>query len=262
VSAIQCIVFSRDRAMQLDAFLESVSRWSPDLFSSVTVLYRATTDSFDHAYETLAADRAAIRWTREWSFRDDLIELVGDDPLTVFHTDDDAYFRTPEPFELRTDEVCFSLRLGLNTTYSYSLGVEQRLIGAAEKSTRLSWDWRSQCPGELGYPLAVNGHVFRTSEVVGWLRAEQYANPNELESRLQYRNPYVRPRMASLRHSCVVSIPANLVNETNVNRHGNLATPEELNERFLRGERIDVVAMDFSVVRSAHQEIAFAFRDA
>lgn len=248
--------------MQLDAFLASVSLHARELFSSLTVLYGPTSDSFEEAYTTLESDYPDVRWVREASFRNDLLGLIGDADLTVFHTDDDLYFRNCAPFDVRDDEVCFSLRLGLNTSYSYTLDVEQRLLGATAVGDRVAWDWRSQGPGELSYPLAVNGHVFRTPEVREWLGLTQFTNPNLLESALQNRNPDIRPRMASFRHSVVVSIPANLVNETNVNRHGNFASVEELNNRFLSGEKIDFRAMDFSTVRACHQEIPFVFREA
>lgn len=255
---MNCIVFSRDRALQLEAFLCSVALHAPEL--SLTVLYRSTTARFEEAYSELKRLHSDVTWVHETTFRRSLLELIGDAAFTVFHTDDDVYFRTPSPFELRSDEVCFSLRLGLNTVYSYSLDVEQRLLGARVVGERVSWNWRSQGPGELGYPLALNGHVFRTAEVHRWLEEAQFTNPNSLEAALQYANPDLPPLIASFRHSVVVSIPANIVNETHANRHGAYADPGELNERFLAGERIDVTAMDFSTVRACHQEIPFAWR--
>jgi hypothetical protein len=260
-SRLHCIVFSRDRALQLDAFLASVSVHAPQLFTDVTILFRPSSDRHAEAYALLESEHTHVRWVRESQFRDDLLGVVGDSGMTVFHTDDDVYFRTPGPFEVRDDEVCFSLRLGLNTTYSYSLDVDQRLVGASVVGGRLAWDWRSQGAGELSYPLAVNGHVFRGEEVCKWVGSAQFTNPNTLESALQFFNSDVRPRMACFRHSVVVSVPANLVNETNVNRHGELGSADELNERFLAGERIDIGAMDFSDVRAAHQEIPFVFRE-
>jgi hypothetical protein len=65
--------------------------------------------------------------------------------------------------------------------------------------------------------------------------------------------------MASFAHSAVVSIPANLVNETHPNRHGALHGVRELNERFLAGERIDVAGMNFSGVDACHAEIPYLF---
>jgi hypothetical protein len=257
---MNCVVFSRDRAMQLDAFLESVDLYVAGLFETVSVLYKPTSESFEKAYSRLAAERPGVHWVRETSFRENLQALVGKADNTVFHTDDDVYFGTPDRFDLRDDEVCFTLRLGLNTTYSYTLDLEERLIGADVVGNRVVWDWRSQGAGSYSYPLAVNGHVFRTEDVVDWLARASFSNPNDLEAALQLFNTELRPKMASFQHSTVVSIPANIVNETYANRHGDLFTPEALNDRFLLGERIDLDSMDFSSIAACHQEIPFAFR--
>lgn len=248
--------------MQLDAFLASVDLSARELFSKIVVVHTATSARFELGYQKLEPRDGLVRWVREKNFRDDVLRSIGDEELTVFHTDDDVYFRAPKPFDLHVDEVCFALRLGLNTTYCYPLDMEERLSGATVEGERVSWNWRTQEPGAYGYPLALNGHVFRTEAVRGWLTRASYANPNELEAALQAFLDEIEPRMASFTQSVVVSIPANRVNETFPNRHGNLAGVDELNERFLAGERIDVTEMDFSAVRSCHQEIPFAWRRA
>lgn len=245
--------------MQLDAFLESVRLCAHGLFSTVTVLYKPTSERFEEAYAKLESERPDARWVRETNFRDNLRGSIAEADRTVFHTDDDVYFRTPGPLELREDEVCFTLRLGLNTTYSYPLDREERLLGASIVGNRVVWEWRTQGAGSYSYPLAVNGHVFRTEDVVGWLARASFSNPNELEGALQIFNSELRPRMASFRHNVVVSIPANMVNETHTNRHANLFTVEMLNDRFLEGDRIDIGAMDFSAIGACHQEISYVF---
>src|SRR5207253_1959732 len=116
--------------------------------------------------------------------------------------------------------------------------------------------------GSFSYPLAVNGHVFRTSDVAIWLDALDYRNPNELEAALQWFNSKLPARMAAGRHSSVVSIPANVVNETFENRSGSDYAVQDLNDRFLAGERIDLQQMDFASVNSAHVEISFVFTSA
>jgi len=223
------------------------------------VIFRATSPRFATAYEMLRDDRPNVTWVEECAFRDDLLASLGPEPLVVFHTDDDVFFDGVEPFELRDDEVCFTLRLGLNTTYCYPLDVDERLEAPTIERERVSWSWRDQAPGAYSYPLALNGHVFRSAEARDWLDRAAYANPNELEAALQQFNDEARPRMASFTHSRVLSIPANIVNETFNNRHGGLHEPGELNDRFLAGDRVDVGAMDFSAVTACHQEIALAF---
>lgn len=248
--------------MQLAAFLGSVERHVPALFDELVVLYRATDEHYGAAYAQLIDVKPNVTWVAESSFRDDLLALRGVEQRLVFHTDDDVFFAAVQPFEPRDDEVCFSLRLGLNTTYCYPLDLTERLVGPEVGKERVSWEWGSQRPGAYSYPLALNGHIFRAAEAHRWLASVHYSTPNELESALQNLNDHVRPRMASFPHSVVVSIPANIVNETFSNRHAVGNDVGELNSRFLEGVRIDLGAMDFENVTACHQEIPFDFRAA
>ena len=257
--SIRCVVFSRDRALQLDAFLESLERFAPLAYETIAVLYRATGPLFAQAYDELRRERPLVAWLEESSFRDDLLGALGTEPYLVFHTDDDVFFDAVPAFELREDEVCFTLRLGLNTTYCYPLDVEERLQDAEAETERVSWSWRDQAPGAYSYPLALNGHVFRANDARDWLQRIGYTNPNELESSLQALGDDVPARMASFPRSRVVSIPTNIVNETFPNRHAGGRDVGGLNDRFLRGERIDTEAMDFANVTACHQEIELKF---
>jgi hypothetical protein len=244
--------------MQLDAFLTSVQTHA-SAYSFVSVLYTTTSDRHREAYARIAETYGDVEWVEESSFRDDLIRVVGQEPqepFTVFHTDDDVFFRPfPRP-ELRDDEVCFSLRLGLNTVYCYPLDVAEQAAGASLDSGRLRWVWREQGPGSFAYPLSLNGHIFRTPDIQRWLDEVVFANPNELEAALQGVKDGLRPMMAAYEHSVVASLPLNVVNDVYLNRADWTYGVEELNERFLLGQRIDLEQMDFSHVSSAHAQIA------
>jgi glycosyltransferase involved in cell wall biosynthesis len=257
--SIDCIVFSRDRAMQLHAFLRSLRQYVGPLYGRVSVLYRASSPAFAEGYAELVPSQRDVLWREESLFAEDVRALLTDCRWTVFHTDDDVFFREPDLPNLLDDEVCYSFRLGLNIDYSYPLDVPEQLEGAHVDGERVSWDWRGQRPGSFSYPLAVNGHVFRTPDVAIWLDALDYRNPNELEAALQWFNAKIPSRMAASRKSSVVSIPANVVNETFENRSGSEHSAKELNDRFLAGERIALSKMDFANVNSAHMEIPFAF---
>src|SRR6476469_6088985 len=98
--------------MQLDAFLRSVRLHASAAYSAVCALYTTTTDRHRESYARLQEIYREVEWVEESSFRDDLINVVGSEPaelLTVFHTDDDIFYRTFSLPELGDDEVCFSL---------------------------------------------------------------------------------------------------------------------------------------------------------
>src|SRR5207244_252189 len=183
--------------MQLDAFLRSLTQYVGSLYSRVSVIYRASAPAFAEGYAELLTAYGDVLWQKESLFADDLRALVSDCRWTVFHTDDDVFFRVPEAPDLRDDEVCYALRLGVNIDYSYPLDLAERLNQPRVEGKRVSWDWRSQGPGSFTYPLAVNAHVFRTSDVAIWLDALDYRNPNELEAALQWYNAKIPGRMAA-----------------------------------------------------------------
>jgi hypothetical protein len=198
-------------------------------------------------------------WRPETEFPGDLRKELGTRRYTVFHTDDDLYFADVDEFSLEDDTVCFSLRLGLNTTYCYPLNLEEDLAAVEKRNGWISWRWREFPPGAFSYPLALNAHVFRTADVRRWVDAVEFDNPNTLESALQSQLDDVPQRMAAFAESRVVNVPANLVNETFANRHSGAYGTRELNELFLAGTRLDLDAMDFTKVRAAHEEISYAF---
>jgi hypothetical protein len=109
--------------------------------------------------------------------------------------------------------------------------------------------------------MSLNGHIMRTELVRKLVNRARFANPNELEEELDLQRYRAPSKMISFKHSCVVSIPANIVTSTHANRAAEVESwsPEALNRRFLEGERIDIDVMDFSRVRGAHDEVPYVF---
>jgi hypothetical protein len=94
--SMHCIVFSRDRAMQLDGFLKSVRQHTP-AYTKVTALCKPTSERHRESYFALRSSHPEVQWVHESAFRDDLIGLLDQAPYTVFHTDDDVFFRPSRP---------------------------------------------------------------------------------------------------------------------------------------------------------------------
>jgi hypothetical protein len=260
LASVASIVFSRDRAFQLDAFLESVRRYARPLLDMTTVVFRTTSAEHAQAYDLLRRDWWEVAFREQADFRTDVIGSIGGQPFTVFHTDDDLFFRNVDGFFLDDEIACFSFRLGLNTTYCYPLDFDETIQPEEMSDDWMTWRWRAHGRGAFGYPLALNGHVFRTTDVERWLADAAFANPNELEVALQSFTEEVPALMASFRESRLVNIPTNLVNESFANRHAAAHTTTSLNDRYLRGERLDLDAMDFARVHAAHEELEYVFR--
>ena len=262
---IRCIVFSRDRAMQVDALLNSIVRVIPRRFDEVHVLYKATSDLHERAYELALTDSwarmgAREHWRPERDFRGDLLELAEQGEALAFHCDDDYWYRPPPltvPLWPRADadELTVSYRLGFNTIRCQPLGDVPQ---APPDSTRYVWQ---DAELDYAYPYSLDGHVFDGDRLRARLEALSFDCPNELEHALHVSaDPERDGRYLVMgEHSSVVSVPLNRVNERHPNPAGDDPAwhPDALAARYLAGDRLHFRAVE--PITAAHQIIEPTF---
>jgi hypothetical protein len=259
---IKLVIFSLNRAQQLDALLRSVDRNAKDIFS-VEVLYKAIDEEFNKGYEILKKRHPNVKFLLEGkSFRETLTDLLTvvqhfdkykyvafmtDDclvyrniaELTNYHDIDDLFEETP-PLN------CVSLRLGENITVQtyWKNDLLKPLTSMKAHEFRI-WNAQKHLPhSHYGYIYSVDGHIFRCNDIIPLIETTDFNNPNSLESNISENSHKVgtKPYMASLEKQSVVAIPANIVNEAWNNKHGVFHgfSPEELNNKFLSGQVIDL----------------------
>lgn len=253
---ITAVVFSRDRPMQLDLLLTSLEENAPNIFD-VNVLWYSREESFQQGYAICAREHPKARFMLEDGLTYQVRSLLRGSKLMTFFTDDDVLYREFCDLELREDEICFSLRLGLNTTICYPHDRMQKV--PKQNGRRLRWDWKT-ADGDFGYPMSLDGHIFQAPDLLPILG--HFMTPNWLEVMLMKSAPGIsKPWMACPLQSCLVGIPANRVNIDMPNRNGDSYpySVQELNERYLNGERINLNALNFSNIRGAHQEMELLF---
>jgi hypothetical protein len=245
-SLVHSVVFSKDRAMQLDAFLRSMKKFAPEFYPP-TVFWMASSPRDAESYRQLIAQNRDCQWVPQVraSFTRDLLGcLETGSLLSALFCDDDVFFRDVPAFEV-APETCFSLRFGDGVGDGCSEGFEK---------------FAPVAPGPVqesrGY--SIDGNVHRTEELRAAVKRCATSEPNGLEVEMNHLCAPVVERHA--RQNCLVGIPHNLVQNVfpgNPNMGGSAA---ELTERYLSGERIDLDAMDFSHVVDAHQFIPYVFR--
>lgn len=261
---ITAVIFSRDRPMQLDLLLRSLKQKAPGVFRTI-VIDRATTDATAMAYERCRSDHLDTPFHVEDRHGNTLPRQAAallDGDLSCFLTDDSVLYRgLPEVPVLDTGVLCFSLRLGVNTNWCYPHDREQQIPPFTLAPPAMFWKWRT-ADGDFGYPGSLDGHIFRTETLRQALADAPAGNPNRIEEHLMTRFSDSLPLMGAFQQSCLLGIPVNRVNETNPNRNGTIHgySVQDLNRRYLRGDRIDLNALDFSDVRGAHQEIPLVFQ--
>ena len=276
---LSIVVFSKDRAAQLDLCLKSIYKNMNSLFKSfkVYVIYTSSSEEFENAYKKLPGEwYSRAPWMcfmpekKYGGFKNTLESCMKRwEQHVLFFTDDDIVYRK---FEHKYEEIandklfCISFRLGVNTfvqdqyTNSNCLIPDEVITG--DELIR-PWNWKSQRKDtNFAYPFSVDGHMF-TSDLAKKIinNTPKYYNPNSLEGKAQH---YIQEdvqslpdEMACFEKSFVINTPLNRVQETCHNGAGKFfgSTPEELNKRFIAGDRLTLEGMDFSTIIGVHQEL-------
>lgn len=266
------IIFSKNRACQLELLLTSIYKNANDLFDKISILYKSF-DDFNEGYKLLINKQnfKDINFYSENYFDSDLFNLISNDyDLTTFVVDDAVIYKNINGKKntilncFTNNTVCFSLRLGLNCNYSHPANLNYKIKDYVINDGIVTVDYYLQEIGDFKYPLSTDGHIYKTNFIKGLLQAIPFNNPNTLEANLQtfvIRN--VIPRFIHFfEDSKLVSIPVNLVNTTFNNRNGlfyNISA-EKLNEKYLNGNIIDFDLLNFDNINGPHKELNYEFK--
>jgi hypothetical protein len=257
------VVFSKDRALQLDGTLRSFDRYARNTRGwERLVLYADSTPRHAGQYLRLARELPAWRFVRERSFQEEVLRVVDGKDLVLWVVDDTLFVRTFDLAALSAHLLAqptvagVSLRLGSNTTHSHGakalLPPMERLDEDARK-----YEWRS-AEGEFAYPFEVSSSIYRTADLLPALSSGQYGNPSMLEGVLaQLAASTPCQDLICLEQSAAFSAPLNRVQTTYANEHGKTHPYPAwmLAAWFDEGFRIEVARLDGFVPHACHLEV-------
>ena len=266
---VECIIFSKDRALQLHALLSSYYEkvLSP---APVHVLYQASTPAHQAAYDDVQAlfsgkDAVFVRQRSEKSFRQDVLDLLKKlQSEKVFFLVDDILFTEDVDLadfaKFNTDLFVPSLRMGENLTTCFTLQKEQPkpqfLTHEAAGPDKMVWRWE-QGVYDWNYPLSLDGHLFSRREISVMTDCIVFLAPNSYEANLQrFRWLYLNRLGVSYRKSKVVNVACNKVQTENDNLCGNVHQ-DVLLEQWHKGFQMDYRQLYGLTNRSAHQDAPF-----
>jgi hypothetical protein len=254
---INITIFSKDRACQLDALLRSYYKWTnaPD----PSVIYTFSTEYFGEGYDKLIRRFPDVKWILQGDFKIDTLQSIDVHKLyTVFFVDDIIFksnFDVDEVQILENPDVCcLSLRLSSVINYCYSMNIPSP---PPQLDFDYTWNWRGK-PGDWGYPMSVDGHIFNTRDILPLLVNLNYRNPNTLEAGIA-GSPLPKPKMACLNEHVIYNIPQNLVQTEWHNRNLNGLSASILNEKYLEGEEIDIDHLASIQNNACHFEVHYKF---
>lgn len=264
------LVFSRNRPVQLHALLCSLGKMFTGI-ERVVVLYAASSPAYADAYRDVF--RLGFGVATEYVRQDDgsgfrclllkqlasvatpVVSMLVDDMIAIAECDVSALCQFVD------DQTVPSMRLGMNCRYSYA---QSRHVGLPHDietlpSGLLKWTWENG-DAHWGYPLSVDGHLFRTREMLALLRPLRFEAPNSLENALQvHRQAFERRRGVCHRTSRLVNAPYNLVQTEASNAHGQLGA-EWFLRQWQRGYQLDWERMIDTEIGSVHQELPVYLR--
>src|SRR5207245_913942 len=127
-------------------------------------------------------------WDPEEDFEAQVHEHLDESGCLAFFTDDDLLYRpVPElPSLEERNLLCLTLRLGGNTDYCYPLARGQAVPGLRAVGNWRRWHWYN-CQFDWGYPMSLDGTMFKTDSLRQILGSARFSNPNTLEQALAER---------------------------------------------------------------------------
>jgi hypothetical protein len=273
---IKMLIFSKNRAMQLDLCVNSFylqSKQNPDL-PEIDVIYKADPEHKE-SYNRFQYEHPYVNMIEEVDFRKQVIESLNKKYI-LFCVDDTIWcnpFDLNDPMralEIIEYMVGFSFRLGKNTKYCYPFGMKQQLPDLFHNFGKkmIGYIWANQ-GFDFGYPMEISSSLYRSNNILEILKEYNFKNPNELESLIDFckigyfLNPdqNYMSELLCYDYSVAFAAPMNRVQDVALNKfnHDQQYSADNLLKKYNDGYRIDYRKFDGVVPNGAHMEVKYEF---
>lgn len=251
---LDCTIFSKDRACQLDALLRSIKDNFKEI-ESANILYKASNDFFNQGYEELKKRYKEFNWIKEIEFTSDYKRIVSEYKKEFcLNLVDDEIIINPYPINIflnglsKNQEIfhCSTLRLHpqVNHTYTWNLDSPlKNIIRIKNLDDYFAYDWGSNdIRTEWGFPSCINSHIYRTKFWQLNIQNLNFRSVNEMEILFHFnQRQNFKKLIMGYKEPKTISIANNKTQE-GVSRHSDKQeySLENLNKRFLDNYIIDV----------------------
>jgi hypothetical protein len=253
---INAIIFSKNRASQLDCLLRSI-HMNCKIFDNICVIYKYTSNLHKQAYDKIKKEHDYVLFQLQDSFTSNVNNLIYFDK-TCFLVDDLIFYRPIEKHEkeslfLPSKTICISLRLGLNLYNAPHNYVSQD--GA------ILYEWQKETKN-FSYPMSLDGHIFTSDDIKKAIKHLVFNNPNQFESRLQAKANRYYDKVKIFKTPLCFSNVINRVSDTSNCSYGEKFPydVDSLAKIYLDDQVIDYDSMDFTGIRNCHWEVELKFK--
>jgi hypothetical protein len=264
---IDVLIWSKDRACQLDLLLRSMFKNLPNFEScSVHIIYKASDEKFQQGYDIIRQKYDMVLIKENDFYTDTMFVLNNYDSHILFLADDNIFYRYNEisPDKIvsimhENDVCCFSLRLGLNTViqdYYHQRPTDFPKTFEKVYYDVLMWNWRLIARyHNFGYPFALDAHIYNKQDVLAGLDFE-FQNTTHLEGQYCQQVNHFKPHMCCLINSVSFNNPTNTIANSGLpsgRDYGN--SLEFLNDHFINGHKISLSNIEQTNIVGCHQEV-------
>lgn len=268
---LQIVIFSFNRALQLDTLITSLKeQWKQPAYQ-LDVLYNSSSDAFQQGYEQLIEkhESAIIRFhkegkdkrtysLREWgnpvnfvhllrfpmlrhpcsNFRPLLIKLIEENPLreVMFMTDDAMYIR---PVNIPQEQLDWVNERPFERQYvlRMGLGMNEQPENIIDCGDFLEWNtYDVPQDNNWGYHFSVDAHIYSKQLILRLFKDYVFTSPNSLEGYIckQVRRHHWLKNARSPRFGTLLSYPINMVQTFSDNETLGISI-EMMNDYYLQG---------------------------
>lgn len=265
------VVFSKDRAFQLDALLESYLEKVINP-ADLVIIYKATNSRHHRAYhqviERYKMSPVKIDFIEQGNdFRACLLRVLENIQVgSIFFLVDDIIFINSLDLSIYQDinsrYAILSLRLSPDLKSSYTAGKSHhppRFSSTLISNELLQFKWFEQgC--EWSDPWSVDGNIYSTAEIRVLSRVSPFGAPNSYEDALKSFADLAKDRPGyCFIKSKIINLAINRVQSEINNLSGNV-NPEFLLDQWNQGLKMDRSMFEGYIPLSTHEEHVIEFR--
>jgi hypothetical protein len=268
---LTCIVFSKDRVLQLHSLLQSYFELV-DNKVTVIVIYATSDERHNRSYEQLIkmfhSGSNKVSFVKEQiSFKETFLKVINEiKTKNVFFLVDDILFikKTDLKFAktLDTKQYILSLRHSPNLTKSYTSNQKQstpNFVSFNKNDNLLQFKWFEK-GNEWSDPWSLDGQVLSTLEVKIIASVSTFKAPNSLEAELKSFNSIAFNKTGLCYHDAkILNVPINRV-QTEVENLSGSISPDYLLSKWNDGLTIDYKKFISYTPTSTHEEHTIDFR--
>lgn len=270
---ITTIIFSFDRAMQLDKLLESIVRFDTSKKINLYVLYSTSSSEYEAGYQELNKKFSSVKWKRETSFKESFVwpkfsfywrnyywwfkygynrsiksnfkSLL----LSIMENsvDDSIMFLTDDSIFVNQIDIKSALLQKVENhgfKFSYSLRHGENIIGGNYKKNTDFIEWNiinSNKHSDWNYPFSVDGHIYNIKAMLEIFRKVIFKNPNTLEGNVvcYVEDKQLLKHFVANEQSCLLGFELNRVQTIADNNSLDICN-KTLNELFLSGYELNL----------------------